>query len=165
MGIKMKSNHQDSRKGWAPNIFQRGIKKSTPDLGLEPRTSRLEVLRAIQLRQPGWLLLQGRRFIHITLHTILIAIAPSKGLFSAGHMYDETLRARRRFLLSSLRSISDNQVSQNSIRRAIQTHDGIPDQSTRASVISVVKFIKTEVEVELNYQIDYGHQNEVESSR
>ena len=80
-------------------------------------------------------------------------------------MYDETIRARRRFLLSSLRSNSDNQVSQNSIRRAIQTYHGLPDQSTRASVISVVKFIKTEVEVELNYQIDYGHQNEVESSR
>ena len=138
MGIKMKSNHQDSRKAWAPNIFQRGIKKSTPDLGLEPRTSRLEVLRAIQLRQPGWLLLQGRRLIHITLHTILITIAPSKGLFSAGHMYDESLRARRRFLLCSLRSISDNQVSQNSIRRTIQTYHGIPDQSARASVILVV---------------------------
>ena len=69
-------------------------------------------------------------------------------------MYDETLRARRRFLLSSLRSISDNQVSQNSIRRAIQTHDGIPDQSTRASVISVVKFIKTEVEVEVKKDVE-----------
>lgn len=27
--------------------------KKTPDLGLEPRTSRLEVLRSIQLSQPG----------------------------------------------------------------------------------------------------------------